>query len=469
MSDFSNDDETLDIQREVEEALLEQQIEASLEARIAELDREELSRITQNEKGLQMTTATKGINAWDVLKKGVPDGQLGNQAETHIRVKGWNERLSTKRYQLKHPKTNEPVFHRGEAVEGLSEYEYAKIGAWTKQKVARAGVPVEIAPHEHEIFNEMCDKDRWIGYVNDKFIERSGFKATTLLDDATSGGQALVPEYYDRMVITFPLLHSEIFPHIDIQTIPRSSTVETASIGNPTVTWNSAEGSTLTKLTTDDIVAAITASIFRVAVTFEVGNDLMSDSVVNVGRILVTNTGERFSQQMDEIVASGDGTNQPQGIDVASGTTDVTPENPTSGAVTVNDLLDLMFGVGKQYRTPSFNPRYVMTDTRYKSHRALATGVTGDARLLHGMSVQNYSLLESPVSIEQTGLTNADGIFGALRKYRMWRREGFNVKVTAEGDALVRRNTSLFYIDGRFGGRVVDANAFAIVDSWPTT
>ena len=71
------------------------------------------------------------------------------------------------------------------------------------------------------------------------------------------------------------------------------------------------------------------------------------------------------------------------------------------------------------------------------------------------------------MKIEQTGLTNNQIIFGALQKYRLYRRRGVESRFTREGQTLTLKNTSLLYVRGRFGGRVMDANAFAVMDSAP--
>lgn len=420
-------------------------------------------------KDFNMNTGTSE-DIWRMAAK-----DAGHELPTdspHIRVKNSSEQYSTQRAVLKHAKSGEAVYpiRNGSKsttpVESLSQWEEAKIGAWLKWKAAKAGF-ASLNEHDKNVLHESFEKDYWIGYQNDSLVRMKGVKA--LIDDSTSGGENLVPEYYDQRIISFPLLHSEILPFVDVVDVPRGSTVETASIGNPTLTWNTAEASAQSLFTTDALVAAISASVFPVAVYLQIGRDLMSDSLAMIGRQLTENVGQRIAAELDKVILTGNGTSQPQGIDVASGTTDVTPTTPTTGAITVDDLLSLMFGIGKQYRVPSFNPRFAMTDARYKSHRAIATGVTGDDRLLHGMNVQSYSLLESPVGIENDGLDNSDGIFGAFSKYRLWRRAGFETGFESGGDTLVRSNSVLFWGRGRYAGKVVDANAFAVIDAWPAT
>ena len=172
-------------------------------------------------------------------------------------------------------------------------------------------------------------------------------------------------------------------------------------------------------------------------------------------------------QELDRVIVDGNGTTEPQGITNASGIVDINATNPTTGPLTYDDALNLSFGIAKQYRTPSYRPGYIMTDTTYKRFLAIATGVTGDKRPLFGMNVKSYELVEYPVRIEQTGLANSQIVFGALQKYRMYRRHGVESRFTREGQTLTLKNTSLLYVRGRFGGRVMDANAFALIDNAP--
>src|SRR5688500_3602753 len=109
----------------------------------------------------------------------------------------------------------------------------------------------------------MLEDDRWCGQYGPsdddwsdgaKLADLFGTKA--LLNDSTSGGQYLIPEDFDTAIITFPLLHSELVPSIDMRTMTRD-TIEGASIGNPSVTWNQTEGSALTLFNTASLIAQL--------------------------------------------------------------------------------------------------------------------------------------------------------------------------------------------------------------------
>jgi hypothetical protein len=48
-----------------------------------------------------------------------------------------------------------------------------------------------------------------------------------------------------------------------------------------------------------------------------------------------------------------------------------------------------------------------------------------------------------------------------LKKYRLYQRAGYEIVRESGGRTLTLANTSLIGLRGRFGGRVVDGNAFA--------
>ncbi len=66
--------------------------------------------------------------------------------------------------------------------------------------------------------------------------------------------------------------------------------------------------------------------------------------------MLVEQTGQKLASELDRVIASGAGTNEPTGIATASGTTTVHSANNTTGPAVVADYSGLLAGVAKQYR-----------------------------------------------------------------------------------------------------------------------
>ncbi|MGE3314000.1 MAG: phage major capsid protein [Planctomycetaceae bacterium] len=403
---------------------------------------------------------TSTVTANDVLRLAAHDDE--------VRIKRPSERYSTTKSVGRHARTGQPVRYQGRDVELLSQMETAKAGAFFKYLGSRSGINVNLTEHERSLLEEMIQKDSWCGKVGTEWQTGiQGDRVKALLNDATSGGREIAPEWFDDALVSYPLLHSEILPEVDLRDVPRSNSVEGAAVGNPSVTWGTAEGTAISLFNTNNLVSELNTAIHPVAVAIEVGNDFLSDAAVNVGDMLLTNIGQRMLQELDRVIVAGNGTSEPQGIVNASGIVDITAENPTTGPLTYDDALNLSFGIAKQYRAPGYRPGFIMTDTTYKRFLAIATGVTGDKRPLFGMNVKSYELVEYPVRIEQTGLDNNQILFGALKKYRLYRRHGVESRFTSEGQTLTLKNTSLLYVRGRFGGRVMDANAFAMTDGAP--
>jgi HK97 family phage major capsid protein len=123
-----------------------------------------------------------------------------------------------------------------------------------------------------------------------------------------------------------------------------------------------------------------------------------------------------------------------------------------------------MFAVGKQYRSKSLNCAFITNDVTYRRSRGIQVdpnASTVNQTPVFGLSaVNSYMTMEWPHKI-QTDIANTKGAFGALSKYRLYRRQGFEIRWEMGGKELAQKNLALLIVRGRFGGRVVDANAFA--------
>ena len=247
-------------------------------------------------------------------------------------------------------------------------------------------------------------------------------------------------------------------------------------MANPSFTSNAVDATAVSLFSTTSFIGNLATTFYRAAGFIEVGLNFLADAVAGIGQDIQNSYGRKAAEYLDRVVAAGTGTSEPQGITVASGTVDITPGNPTTGAVLLQDLVDMMFGVTKAFRNHHDRSKmiYGMTDTRYQSFRSLATGVTGDTRLIFGMgSLEEYEFFQKHVGIEDSGLsnglTNADAFFAQAGGYRLYRRQGLRIVTATGGDTLTRRNTMLIGADLRFGGQLERGGFAAVVDSFPTT
>jgi HK97 family phage major capsid protein len=168
--------------------------------------------------------------------------------------------------------------------------------------------------------------------------------------------------------------------------------------------------------------------------------------------------------ELDRVIVLGNGTTEPQGILNAS-ISDIGNPSGGSGAVPqVDDYEALMFSVPKQYRQLNLRPAFFANDVTYRRARGIPVG-TSDERRVFGMTHSDYKLLDHPFLINNT-IGNAYAGFGCLAKYRLYRRQAQQVQFTSEGRELALKNQTLLVVRGRYGGKVVDTNAFVFSDSW---
>jgi HK97 family phage major capsid protein len=381
--------------------------------------------------------------------------------DPHIRVRKPSEQYSTVKTVAKHAKYGTPVNGvDGRPVETSSQMELAKIGAFVKHLASRSGVSnVTLTEHESEILRESAETDPWSGDINDKWFQGTGVKA--LLDNVLSGGINITPEHFDEAIVNFPLLHSEIAPALDWHDVARGRLVESASVGTPTMAWGTTEPAPIDLFDTADLVKPLDTSIYPVVTALELGLDFLSDSIVDIGRIVTGLIGERLAAELDHVAVLGDGLTQPGGIFQANGTVAVPSENGTGGPITLADLEALIFAVGKQYRNAAMRPALVMNDRSYSRIRGIAVSES-DQRRIFGLDHQSYRILEYPVRI-QNDIPNTHIAFACLSRYRMYRRLGQSVKFETGGKDLTLRNMALLTVRGRYGGRVVDPAAFSVM------
>ena len=226
--------------------------------------------IVAGEKGgLKDSVKEMPAGVKDVLGKG------GGSDPSNIRVKGAHERYDntktaavypeTTRGGVKHSKAGRPVRVDGLIAEGSkavsgherdlnvpTDLDKACNGVWFKFATLAAmnKDPFSMfTEHERDLFEYVKSEREFGGAIGGTGVDtgaKACFKVPTMLnelhqknvvDDAISGGLEAAPIAFDDAVITFPLLHGEVFPEVNVVNVDRGRRIEGVTIDNVTMTW----------------------------------------------------------------------------------------------------------------------------------------------------------------------------------------------------------------------------------------
>ena len=413
------------------------------------------------------------------VEKAVADiAQESSDAE--IRVKGAHEMYNTSKSALNFPETTksgnrhklagQPVVDEtGRQMETPSDLDKAVAGAWWKFKLntfLKGRAPTfgfETLPnHEKELLNYAGTSMDWD--VDGKQMKGipGGFKA--LIDDATSGGTEAAPIVFDDLVIQTPLLNGELFPLVNQVPIDRGRRIEGVSVANVTASWGGVDDTSISLFNTSSYVSAFDTTIHRWQGAIHVGLDFMSDTPIDFGTIITQQYGERLLEDLDDCIATGNGTTQPEGIMNKAGTTSVNFASTTS----LGNYELLRFGVAKaEHRAIGNTAVFCGTEQSYQRMKSLPVGASDDRRLHGNDYSQNYQWMGVPYKINES-LANTQIFYALMGGYRMYRRKGLEIAESREGDELMRRNNMLITAMARFGGQLERGAQAAVTTTAPS-
>ncbi len=465
---------------------------------------EETNKETNKEGGKEEETPTKGKIPTGTKKvdiAGIVASQGGTPTETDdnkdakIRVKEAAEMYDTSRKSMSFPThtakgrthqlAGERVKDCGRPLDEPSEQDAALAGAWAKFQIAAACSKVagtaarawEIMPeHDKNLLHHLTEKGMWDDSLDPDVTGRprlrtrkgygGGMKA--LIDDATSGGLEAAPIVFDDMVITTPLLYGELYPLVNTVPLSRGRRVEGLSTATVTGSWGGVDDTAISLFDTASYVSAFDTTIFRWEGAIRIGLDFLSDTPIDFGRHITGQYGERLMEDLDDVIAVGNGTTQPEGVINKSGATSIS----FGGATSIGNYESLRFGVVKAEHRANVRASAVFcgTETSYSNVMALNVG-TNDARRLFSMAEQGptydgYTIMSRPYKINES-LSNQQIFYAILARYRMYRRKGLAIRTSTEGDTLIRRNEMLIVAMARYGGQMERGAACAVVTNAP--
>lgn len=399
----------------------------------------------------------------------------------NVRVKGAWEMYGTTKTALMYPTTDKrgvphpmagrPVLdysERGRPLDNPSELDRAVAGAWGQYlcsvaqcRGSRAMGWSQLPQHSKELLQHAMEKMRWGGASDGgdhaDIVNRSlhPHEQKALIDDATSGGIEAAPIVFDDMVIETPLLYGELFPLVNVVPIDRGRRVEGVIVGTVTASWGGVDDTAIALFDTTAYVTAFDTTIFRWEGAIKIGLDFLSDTPIDFASIVTRQYGERLLEDLDDVIATGNGTTQPEGITVKAGVATV----DFTGATSLDAYELLRFGVAKAEHRPNVAASAVFAGNETSYQRARALQVSGtDERRLFGMNYDSYAIMERPYKINES-MANTDIFYAIMARYRMYRRRGLTIRTSTEGDTLIRDNELLIVAMARFGGQLERAAA----------
>ena len=423
--------------------------------------------------------------------EGEDDEMEGEKKPFAIRVKAAVERYDNTKSALTYPtsdKRGAPLPFGGQPVRNYaaadnrvintpSDRDRAISGAFSKYLIQCARLPskraaIESLPHhDRELLYYAIENEKWVGGPSDKDDHRETIKdrkltpseQKALIDDSTSGGLEAAPIVFDDDVIQAPLLTGELFPRVKLVDIPRGRRIEGVATGKVTGSWGGVDDTSITLFSTASYVSAFDTTIFRWEGAITVGLDFLSDTPIDFGAHITAQYGERLLEDLDDVIATGNGTTQPEGIMTKSGTT----STAWGGSTSIGNYESLRFNVAKAEHAGGKGASAVFcgNETSYERARAIPVGAS-DARRLFGMDYDNYGIMQRPYAINES-MANTQVFYAIMQRYRMYRRRGLSMRTSQEGSTLIRANEMLIVAMARYGGQLERGACAAVTTTAP--
>lgn len=427
------------------------------------------------------TKEKKPIGHLASLIAGAAAGMVDDEKDVIVRVKEaadmYSDTKSTMTYPLStkdgksHPFAGQPVRdfsdQSGRVLNTASDRDKAIAGAWGKflcacaMKRSRSLAWMGMNQHDKELILYAMQNMEWNGasdggdYADIVRQKLTPIQQKALIDDSTSGGVEAVPIVFDDMIVSTPILHGELFPLVNLVPLDKGRRIQGARAGIVTSEWGGVDDTSVTLFDTASYVSAFDTTIYRWQGSIWIGLDFLSDTPIDFGQFLTTQYGEVMLRDMDNVIATGNGTTQPEGIINKSGAGSV---NFGGAAATLGGYESLRFGVHKREHLPGLMKTAVFcgTDISYQRALAIPVGASDSRRLSQTINMPNYDgydWMQRPYKINES-LTNSQIFYAILGRYRMYRRRGLTIRNSVEGDTLIRRNEMLMVAMARYGGQL---------------
>ena len=219
----------------------------------------------------------------------------------------------------------------------------------------------------------------------------------------------------------------------------------------------------------DPSFGKVTLGSWKHAEFIEVTNELRDDSGIELVQYLAEQAGRALGQKSEQGYCIGTGTNEPLGAFVTAGTA-VTGATGGTGVPSLNNLIDLYYGVAKPYRERG---AWVMRDTTAAYIRKLATAADAPGSIW-GDSLADASpptLLGRPVYTSDfapaMGTPAKPIAFGDWSRYII--RDVQGVRFESSADYAFNRDVTAFRAILRTDGELADLTGAIEAYAGPST
>lgn len=183
-----------------------------------------------------------------------------------------------------------------------------------------------------------------------------------------SEGGYLVPDEFERTLIE--ALEEENIMRTLAKIIKTSSGDRKIPVvaSKGSATWVDEEGPILES---GDTFTQVSIGAFKLATMIKVSEELLNDSVFDLGSYIAKEFGRRIGAKEEEAFFTGDGEGKPTGVFNGSGGAELGVTAAKVGEITADELLDLFYSLKAPYRKKAV---FVMNDATVKAIRKLKDG-----------------------------------------------------------------------------------------------
>ena len=284
-------------------------------------------------------------------------------------------------------------------------------------------------------------------------FRRTGSNGWERRDSTKSSTGAPVPtSFYDQLTVHLV----QVGPMWDLATVLRTASGENMQFPRTTAHGAStfkAEGSALDE-TDPTFGAFITLGAWKNGTVQQYTYELLEDSGVDLLGYIAEQAGISLAVKSNTDFTTGNDTNAPNGIVTAS-TAGVTGATGVSGEFTADNLIDLVYSVGPQYRR--LGATWQARDASIAKIRKLKDG-SGQYLFVAGLAGSPDTLLGFPLvsnpDVAATATSAKSVIFGAASKYMI--RQAGPIRFERSDEFAFTSDLVTFKIAMRYDGDLLD-------------